>query len=83
MATGERSPGVGVLAALEGAGLVAWNLVATPLVEKKRRRWGTQGTEALPILGEIAAILVPRGRCVESLFLDDRDPGSPRPLRPA
>ncbi|MDH3426188.1 MAG: hypothetical protein OEM22_05900, partial [Acidimicrobiia bacterium] len=25
-----RSPGVGVLAALEGAALIVWNLVATP-----------------------------------------------------
>ena len=41
-----RSPGVGVLATLEGAGLVAWNLVTTPLVGRRRLRWGTRGTEA-------------------------------------
>jgi hypothetical protein len=38
-------PGVGVLAALEGAGLVAGHLAATPFIGRKRLRWGTQGTE--------------------------------------
>jgi hypothetical protein len=48
-----HSPGVGVLAALEGAGLVAWNLVATPFVGERRRRWGTQGSEATdPLPGD-------------------------------
>jgi hypothetical protein len=46
MTTRTQSPGVGVAAALEGAGLIAWNLVATPFVGKKRLRWGTQGAEA-------------------------------------
>ena len=32
MPTNTRPPGVGVLAALEGAGLIAWHLVATPFV---------------------------------------------------
>jgi hypothetical protein len=41
-----RSPGVGVLAALEGAALIGWNLVATPFVGQRRLRWGTVGTEA-------------------------------------
>jgi hypothetical protein len=41
-----RSPGVGVLAAVEGAALIAWNVVATPFIGRKRRRWGTVGTEA-------------------------------------
>ena len=41
-----RSPGVGVLAALEGAALIVWNLGATPFVGRKRLRWGTVGTEA-------------------------------------
>jgi hypothetical protein len=41
-----RSPGVGVLAALEGAALIVWNLVATPLIGRRRLRWGTMGTEA-------------------------------------
>jgi len=40
-----RSPGVGILAALEGAALIVWNLVATPFIGRKRRRWGTVGTE--------------------------------------
>ena len=41
-----RSPGVGVLAALEGAALIVWHLVATPFIGRKRLRWGTVGTEA-------------------------------------
>ena len=40
-----RSPGVGILAALEGIGLIVWNLVATPFIGRRRRRWGTVGTE--------------------------------------
>ncbi|MCJ7726634.1 MAG: hypothetical protein MUP76_09650 [Acidimicrobiia bacterium] len=40
------SPGVGVLAALEGAAFIVWNLVATPFVGRRRLRWGTMGTEA-------------------------------------
>jgi hypothetical protein len=39
-------PGVGVLAALEGAGLIACHLVATPFIGERRLRWGTVGTEA-------------------------------------
>mgnify|MGYP001815858345 CR=1 FL=1 len=41
-----RPPGVGVLAALEGAALFLWNVIATPVVGERRRRWGTMGTEA-------------------------------------
>jgi len=41
-----RSPGVGVLAALEGVALILWHLVATPFIGRKRLRWGTVGTEA-------------------------------------
>jgi hypothetical protein len=41
-----RTPGVGVLAPLEGASLVAWHLVATPFIGRQRLRWGTVGTEA-------------------------------------
>jgi hypothetical protein len=40
-----RSPGVGVLAALEGVALIVSNLVATPFVGSRRLRWGTAGTE--------------------------------------
>jgi len=48
-----RPPGVGVLAALEGATLIVWNLVATPLIGRKRLRWGTVGTEATdPLPGD-------------------------------
>jgi hypothetical protein len=39
------SPGVGVLAAVEGAALIVWNLVATPVIGRRRLRWGTVGTE--------------------------------------
>jgi len=53
MATKTQSPGVGFLAALEGAGLVVWSLVATPFVGRKRLRWGTQETEATdPLPGD-------------------------------
>lgn len=53
MAAHAHAPGVGVLAALEGAGLVAWNLLATPFVGRKRLRWGTRGTEATdPLPGD-------------------------------
>ncbi len=46
-----HSPGVGFLAALEGAALIVWNLVATPFIARSRLRWGLVGTEegdALP-----------------------------------
>ena len=46
----DRSPGVGVLAALEGVGLILGNLLATPFIGEKRRRWGTVGTEATDAL---------------------------------
>ena len=41
-----RPRGVGVLAALEGAVLIVWNLIATPFIGRSRLRWGTVGTEA-------------------------------------
>ena len=48
-----RSPGVGVLAAIEGAALVVWNLVATPFIGRRRLRWGTTGSEATdPLPGD-------------------------------
>jgi hypothetical protein len=53
MATSTRPPGVGVLATLEGAGLIAWHLVATPFVGRKRLHWGTRETEATdPLPGD-------------------------------
>ncbi|MBT8197565.1 MAG: hypothetical protein KJO84_03585, partial [Acidimicrobiia bacterium] len=42
----DRSPGVGVLAALEGVALIVWHLLATPFIGKRRLRWGTVGDEA-------------------------------------
>ncbi len=48
-----RSPGVGVLAALEGAVRIVGNAVATPIIGRKRLRWGTVGTEATdPLPGD-------------------------------
>ena len=41
-----QSPGVGVLAALEGAALIVTNLIATPFIGRRRLCWGTLGTEA-------------------------------------
>jgi hypothetical protein len=42
-----------MLAALEGAGLLAWNLVATPFIGQERLRWGTEGSEATdPLPGD-------------------------------
>ena len=42
----DRSPGAGVLPALEGAALIVWHLIATPFIGRRRLRWGTIGTEA-------------------------------------
>lgn len=48
-----RSPSAGVLAALEGVALFVWNLIATPFIGRKRREWGTLGTEATdPLPGD-------------------------------
>ncbi|MCP3939715.1 MAG: hypothetical protein GY708_30595 [Actinomycetia bacterium] len=48
-----RSPGVGVLAALEGAGLIVWHLITTPFIGRRRLRWGTVGTEEMdPLSGD-------------------------------
>ena len=41
-----RPPGVGFLAALEGAVIFLGNVIATPFIGKRRLRWGTIGTEA-------------------------------------
>jgi hypothetical protein len=46
----ERPPGVGFAAAVEGAALVAWHLVATPFIGRRRLRWGTNGSEAAETL---------------------------------
>ena len=42
----DRSPGAGVLPALEGAALIVWHLIATPFIGRRRLRWGTIGMEA-------------------------------------
>lgn len=41
-----RSPGAGVMAAIEGASLIVWNIVASPFIGQRRLRWGTVATEA-------------------------------------
>ena len=41
-----RSRGVGVLAALEGVAFIVFHLIATPIIGRRRLRWGTVGTEA-------------------------------------
>ncbi|NNF70274.1 MAG: hypothetical protein HKN01_10920 [Acidimicrobiia bacterium] len=41
----DRSPGVGVLAALEGVALIVWHMLATPFIGKRRLRWGTVDDE--------------------------------------
>ncbi len=40
-----RTPGVGVIAALEGFALIIWHVVATPFIGRSRLRWGTVDTE--------------------------------------
>ncbi len=40
-----RPPGVGIIAALEGLGLILWNVIATPFIGRSRLRWGTIGSE--------------------------------------
>lgn len=51
--SGARPPGVGVLAALEGAALILWHMVATPFIGQRRLRWGTVGTETTdPLPGD-------------------------------
>lgn len=48
-----RSPCAGVLAALEGVVLFVGNLIATPFIGRRRRQWGTVGTEGTdPLPGD-------------------------------
>ncbi|MGA7270986.1 MAG: hypothetical protein WB239_07925 [Acidimicrobiia bacterium] len=63
-----RAPGVGVLAALEGAVLIVYHLVATPFIARRRLRWGTQGTEATESLP--GDDLVPEPKWSYTLGLD-------------
>lgn len=63
-----RSTGVGVLAALEGAALIVWHLVATPFIGRRRLRWGTVGSEATdPLPGDE---LVPEPEWAYTLGVD-------------
>jgi hypothetical protein len=49
----ERPPGVGVPAALEGAALMVGHALATPVIGRRRLRWGVAGTEATdPLPGD-------------------------------
>jgi hypothetical protein len=51
--TAAHRPGVGPLAGVEGASLILMHLVATPFIGRRRRRWGTEGTEATdPLPGD-------------------------------
>ena len=48
-----RPPGTGVFAALGGAALIAWHLLASPFIRRERMRWGTVGSEAdQPVAGD-------------------------------
>ncbi len=55
-----RSPGVGVLASMEGVALMVGHLVATPVIGRERLRWGTRGTEATDPLPGDALVPVPK-----------------------
>jgi hypothetical protein len=63
-----RPPGVGILAALKGAALIVWHLVATPFIRPRRLRWGTVGTEATDSLPRDQ--LVPEPKWSYTLGLD-------------
>ena len=65
-----RSPGVGVLAALEGAALIVWNLIATPFVGRMRLRWGTVGTEATDPLPGDELVPVPKWSSTLGISVD-------------
>jgi len=72
MARTERPPGVGILAALEGAGLMVWHFIATPFIGRKRLRWGTVGTEATDSLP--GDDLVPTPKWTYTLGIDIEAP---------
>ena len=55
-----RSPGVGVLASMEGVALMVGHLVATPIIGRERLRWGTRGTEATDPLPGDELVPVPK-----------------------
>lgn len=67
-----QAPGVGVLAAAEGALLIAGNVLATPVIGGKRLRWGTVGSEFTdPLPGDD---LVPHPKWSYTLGLTIRAP---------
>jgi hypothetical protein len=70
-----HSPGVGVLAALEGVALILWHLLVTPFIGRRRLRWGTRGTEATdPLPGDE---LVPQPKWSNTLGVTiDTPPGN-------
>ena len=55
-----RSPGVGVLASVEGVALMVGHLVVTPIIGRARLRWGTRGTEATDPLPGDSLVPVPK-----------------------
>ena len=65
-----ESPGVGVLAALEGAALIVGNLAVTPLVGRRRRQWGTIGTEPTDPLPGDQLVSDPRWSCTLGISVD-------------
>ncbi len=67
-----RAPGVGVLAAIEGAALIAGNLIATPFVGRTRSRWGTVGTEATDQLPGDELVPVPTWSYTLGIDVDAR-----------
>ena len=68
----ERSPGVGTLAALEGAALVIWHLIATPLIGRRRLRWGTTGSEATDTLPGDELVPEPKWTYTLAVGIDTR-----------
>ncbi len=68
MNTTTHSPGVGFLASLEGVGLIAWNILVTPFVGRRRLRWGTKETEATDALA--GDELVPKPKWSYTLGID-------------
>ena len=72
MLTARGRPGVGLAQTLEGAALIAFHLLATPFLGRRRLRWGTRGTEAQdPMPGDD---LVPEPRWSYTLAVDVEAP---------
>ena len=82
-----HSPGVGVLAAIEGGALIVWNLVATPLmsaadlgtaiVDRYYESYGNKNTQSAIDLTQMAAVATAIDALAQALRDDwDTDPGS-------